>query len=470
MKDNSSFLRKYYDFELAGDYKTFLEKIAPDIYKRDGHKITSLGKSVTIQVTDGCNLRCSYCYQINKGKKIVPIETGKKFIDLLLGDSEKNHYFYKGNVDSPIIDFIGGEPFLAIDQISILTDYFVQRMIELDHPWLQYYMISITSNGTLYFDPKVQAYLESHMDKVSLGITVDGDKELHDSCRKFPDGSGSYDKAIAAVLDWRERGHEAHPSTKLTIAPGNVRYLANANKHMIDLGFTRINENCVYENVWKPEDATILYQQLKETADYILNNDLESKESISIFDLDWYKPKPEDENRNWCGGDGSMVAVNPDGNIFNCLRFMESSLGNEREPLIIGNVNRGIGVTEKDKANIHEMQCITRRSQSTDKCFYCPIAAGCAWCTGYNYQIFGTCNKRSTFTCDVHKASALAASYYWNSIAKKHSNDSEIQNKRLHLYVPRNWAVPIIGEDEFEMLLDLANMKEADPDYYPDEK
>ena len=44
--------------------------------------------NVTFQVTDDCNLRCSYCYQINKGHHKMPLETAKAFIDLLFDNSE----------------------------------------------------------------------------------------------------------------------------------------------------------------------------------------------------------------------------------------------------------------------------------------------------------------------------------------------------------------------------------------------
>jgi radical SAM protein with 4Fe4S-binding SPASM domain len=37
---------------------------------------------------------------------------------------------------------------------------------------------------------------------------------------------------------------------------------------------------------------------------------------------------PED-NINWCGGDGQMLAVDPNGELFPCIRYMESSLGDE---------------------------------------------------------------------------------------------------------------------------------------------
>ena len=43
-----------------------------------------LSQTVTFQVTDDCNLACSYCYQIHKGKRRMPFETAKKFIDLIV--------------------------------------------------------------------------------------------------------------------------------------------------------------------------------------------------------------------------------------------------------------------------------------------------------------------------------------------------------------------------------------------------
>jgi hypothetical protein len=140
---------------------------------------------------------------------------------------------------------------------------------------------------------------------------------------------------------------------------------------------------------------------------------------------------------------------------------MESSLGSSVEPLTIGHVDRGIGITEKDKKNLHCMQCITRRSQSTDECFNCPVAMGCGWCTGYNYQIFGTCDKRSTFICDVHKAASLANTYFWNKIFVKYSDEDDIARKtRVRINCPKDDAINIVGQDEYDMLLNLSKKEE----------
>lgn len=440
---------KFYSKGNIEDYPAFTERINDELSIRAGRKIDSLPRTITVQVTDACNLCCSYCYQINKSTNVLSLENAKKFIDLILtDDSTINDHINRYNSDIVILDFIGGEPLLEIDLIEQVCDYFLTRMIETNHPWLPYYQITVGTNGVLYNDPRVQRFIKKYLGRLSFNITVDGNKKLHDSCRVFPDGSGSYDLAIAAAEDWIKTSGMRVPSTKLTIAPGNVEYLSEAIIDMMNHGFININENCVYEEGWTIEHAKVLYRELKKLANYVLEHDLETSHTFRIFNPDWYRPMMEEDNQNWCGGDGRMLAVDVHGNLFNCIRYMESSLGNDAKPLIIGHVDRGIGITEEDKQNLHCMQCINRRSQSTDECFHCPIANGCGWCTGYNYQKFGTCNKRATYTCQMHQAASLANAYYWNSIMEKHGI-----SERLTVYCPPEWAIPIIGEEEYCMLL-----------------
>ena len=436
------------------EYTDTISKLFPYLNQITDNKFKNpQARTITFQVTEACNLCCTYCYQINKSSEELDFETAKKFIELILAeDSEKNHYLNRDNTDFVIIDFIGGEPLLKIDLIDQIVNYFIKRCIELDHPWMYGYMLSIGTNGTLYFDPKVQEFLNKHKNHMSLNITVDGDKKLHDSCRVFKDGKGSYDLASSAAKDWMNKTKGLGKSTKLTIAPENVMYLKDAIVNMIDLGFESINENCVYEDVWNKDLAKILFDQLISIGDYLLDNDLEDKIYLRILNPDSFRPMDPEDNKNWCGGDGSMIALDVRGDIFNCVRYMKSSLGDDQEPLVIGNVDIGIGNTEKFKNNIDMMKNINRRSQSSDKCFWCPIARGCGWCSALNYQMYGTPNKRGDTICVMHTASALASNYYWNKVLEK-SNSSE----RLPLYVPKEWAINIIGEDKYNEILSLSN-------------
>lgn len=304
---------------------------------------------------------------------------------------------------------------------------------------------------TLEFDGKQLDFLRKWANRLSFSVTIDGNKELHDSCRVFPDGGPSYDIAVDAASDWMKRGN--HMGSKITIAPGNISFLYDAIKHMVDLGYDEINANCVYEKGWTPVHATVLYDQMKRISDYFLeqNFDFERDFFCSLYNEDFFQPKDPDDLQSWCGGVGnSMIACDPQGRIFPCIRYMESSLNGEQEPYSIGDVDNGIGCTECYKCRINCMAKIDRRTQSTDECFYCPIAAGCSNCSGYDYQVNGTPDSKATYICVMHKARALGNLYFWNKYYRKNN-----MSKRMKNYVPDEWALEIISESELNMLKEL---------------
>lgn len=403
---------------------------------------------LTFQVTDDCNLQCSYCYQTHKGHHKMPFEIAKQFIDLLLENSIKvNQYIDTRASQGVVINYIGGEPFLEIDLIEQITNYFFKRVIETNHPWQYNWRIGISSNGVLYFNKKVQDFLLKWKNHISFNISIDGNKELHDTCRLFPNGEGSYDIAMKAVHHYVNTLH-GYMGSKMTLAPENIQYTCEAVKNLINEGYIEIFLNCIFEKGWTVEHAKILYNELIKLSDYLLLNNLEDKIYISMFDSELFRPMEENDNRNWCGGTGSMLAVDWKGDIFPCLRYMESSLGDEAPPFIIGNINDGIMTTEETYNKTMELKNITRKSQSTEECFNCPIAEGCAWCSGLNYQeTGGILNKRATHICIMHKARALANCYFWNRNYIKNNIP-----KRMKLYLPDDETLKIIDEKDLQLL------------------
>jgi radical SAM peptide maturase (CXXX-repeat target family) len=429
-------------------YSDMISRLYPQEYNPDKRKV--LSRTITFQVTDACNLACTYCYQINKGTRVMEFETARKLIDMLL-TNDKRLAGYVDDEVSPaiIIEFIGGEPFLQVDLIEQICDYFVDTAIELNHTWAYNFAISICSNGVLYFDEKVQRFLNKYRGKLSFSITIDGNKELHDACRVFPNGQPSYDLAVAGANDWMARGN--YMGSKITIAPENLPYLYNAILHMVDLGYHEINANVVYENVWKPSHAKEYYRQLIKIADYFIDNDLVEDYFLALFDTNFFVPMDEEDNDNWCGGTGSMLSCDPDGYLYPCIRYMESSLGCSQKAMRIGHVDEGIAQKEEYSKCVDCLNCITRRSQSTDECFYCPIAKGCSWCSAYNFQETGSPNKRVTYICDMHKARSLANVYYWNSWYRKKNKD-----ERFEMHCPKEWALEIVSEEEYNKLINLS--------------
>lgn len=401
-------------------------------------------RNITFQITDDCNLCCSYCYQHNKGHHKMPFEVAKKLIDgILTNDKSINNYVKSENAIGIVLEFIGGEPFLEVDLIDKIIDYFIEKCIILHHPWVDRFRVSICSNGVLYFTPKVQEFIKKHQTHLSFTISIDGNKTLHDACRVFPDGTGSYDLAIKAAKHYRKY-YDAILSSKMTLSPDNINFVFPALVNLWENDYNFIYCNCIYEKGWTTEHAKILYYELKKVADYLLNNNLERIKGTSILNLDLSQQK-NISDKNFCGGDGNMLAVDYKGDLYPCLRYMESSIGQNQLPYIIGNVNDGIGYNQQTKDMIAGLD-VTYQSQSPQECLNCPVSSECGWCSALNYQEFGTINKRTTYTCLMHKARVLANYYYQNKMG---GNYPFLINKQD--------AIDIIGEDETNYLMELAN-------------
>jgi len=135
-----------------------------------------------LQVTQKCNLRCSYCTYSGTYKKrthssnTMSVEVAERVID----------FFIKRTKDSKrvTVSFYGGEPLLNLDLIKHCVDYIETR----------YYgrtmNFSMTTNGTL-LDENVVAFLVSK--GFQILISLDGPKETHDRNRRFSNNNeGSF--------------------------------------------------------------------------------------------------------------------------------------------------------------------------------------------------------------------------------------------------------------------------------------
>ena len=408
-------------------------------------------KNVTIIVTEDCPLRCTYCYQHAKNNfNIMSKETAMKIVDFLFEEDLKNSRIINNNTAQGIIlDFIGGEPLLEIELIDFFVRYFKLKAIELNHRWQLFYAISITSNGVLYDNEKVKEFLFKNSKKTSLTITIDGNKKLHDSCRIFKDGAPSYEIVSKNLHSYIEK--YGRTTTKLTLAPANIKYTYEAIKNLYEEFYLEgVWANCVYEEGWSISDSKIFYEQLKLLSNWIIDNDIALDFYCTLYDETIGREKIKSDDNNWCGGTGQMLSFSANENIQPCLRYTEFNLNQKQPEITIGNLAEGLLNTKCAKNTFDELEKITRKSQSTEECFNCPIASGCAWCSAYNYEIYGTPNKRATFICPMHKARVLANVYYWNKIYKKYNI-----NKKFEMNCPKEWALEIVSKEEYEMLCNL---------------
>lgn len=433
---------------LPPEYITFSDYMNR-LYPNTGKK----GQDITLQITEDCCMKCTYCYQHKKTHNKMTFDIAKKIIDKLLNNELVN--MHTDNLFHLTIEIIGGEPLMEIDLIEQIVQYTFHSMIKLNHPWLHYTKFSICSNGLLYNTPKVQQFFKKYNGFVRLAISIDGNKELHDKCRIDLNNNGTYDRVMKAAKIHQQNFKEL-PGTKMTFAPSNITYVYDAIINLINEGYEQIQCNCVFEKGWSIEHSKIYYNELKKVADYLINNNLYNKINVRIFDEKGFCPMDENDNQNYCGGINMIMAsFDYKGDIYPCVRYMQSSLNDTQEPIKVGNINIGYLSNKQEKENYNLISNITRRSQSTDECFYCPIAKNCAWCSAYNYEIYGTPDRRTTYNCIMHKAETLANVYYWNTLYKYLNI-----NKTFKMYIPKEWALEIIDKDEYNFLYLLSEKGE----------
>lgn len=367
--------------------------------------------SITFSVTQDCQLRCKYCYMVGKNKNnSMTFDVAKKAIDFVL--SRRDIYSKNGVV----WEFIGGEPFLEIELMDKICDYIKQQTYLLNHPWFENYTINISTNGLLYNTEKVQQFLEKNKNHISIGLSIDGNKEKHNKQRVYPNGKGSYDDVIKIIPLWIKQFPNSN--IKSTFSHGDIQLLKDSVISLWDLGIKDVVANIVFEDVWDKDDPIIYEKQLKELADYVLDNDLASKVSTRFLEPNIGLPQ-NDQNCGFCGS-GEMLSIDSKGNFYPCTRFIDFSLNNKKS-LIIGNINDGINL-DKLKA----FKQISIKSISPEKCLNCNIASGCAACSGLNYDEseFDSVLERATHICEMHKANAKAAEYFWDKFSKKYNRES----------------------------------------------
>lgn len=376
-------------------------------------------KSITFCVTEECNLACKYCYMTGKNNRNkMSFDIAKKAVDYFLSNRELF------NEESVVWDFIGGEPFLEIDLIDKVCDYIKQQMFLLDHPWFNSYRISFTTNGMLYGTQKVQNFIKKNKNHLSISVSIDGNKMKHDLQRIKPDGRGSYDDVMKIVPLWQSQFPGT--DTKATFAHEDLPYLKDSIISLWNIGINYVSANVVFEDVWHEGDDVIFENQLKSLGDYIIENELWKNYSVRFFDPKIGFPLMKDNlSRNYCGA-GKMIAVDYKGDLFPCIRFTDFTLNN-KEGVCIGNVVAGINL---DK--LRPFKALTLANQSKSECINCDVAAGCAWCTGFNYDASesDTIYSRATYVCKMHKANVRANEYFWDKLSKTIGIENPRDNQR----------------------------------------
>lgn len=350
-------------------------------------------------VTQNCNLACKYCYEKKNNDSRMSIKVAKDAVDFALR--------YGQHTNRARFDFMGGEPLLEINMIDELMDYIKFKLYEENHRWFGNCSFDLTTNGVLYGSDDVQRFVKKNLNCLNISMTIDGIKEKHDMNRIFRNGEGSFESVMKNVPLWLEQFPTA--GTKVTFASADLKYLKDSLIFLNSLGIPEIMATLVNEDVWSDGDEVIYERQLCELADYMIENDCPTDFAGGQFSENIGLPYTKNRLKvNWCNCGENNFEIDFKGDLYPCVRFLPFTLSkNERS---IGNIYKGVNINK-----LRPFEVLNFVNQSTEECLKCPVANGCGWCVGNNYNndAGNTIFSRSTAICKMHKARARANDYYW---------------------------------------------------------
>ena len=161
------------------------ELFAPDIDVPPTFKEEGLVKSLCLLVAHDCNLRCKYCFagtgDFGHDRGLMSNEVGEAAVEYIISHS--------GNRKNCEIDFFGGEPLMNMPVVKHVVSYVRKREQETG----KVFKLTLTTNGILLNDETIAYLNDNH---ISLVLSLDGRKEVHDRMRPNIGGKGSYEQAL----------------------------------------------------------------------------------------------------------------------------------------------------------------------------------------------------------------------------------------------------------------------------------
>ncbi|MBN2414593.1 radical SAM protein [bacterium] len=321
-------------------------------------------RRLTLIITDDCNGRCDYCFQMRK-QDYMSFDIAKKAIDLV----------FKPGDTSPEIYFYGGEPFLAFDLIQQVVSFCEKRFSgSPDRP--AYF---VTSNGTLIDRTMLDYCVTSN---IQIALSIDGNRQAHATGR----GEESFTRVMETI-----RLYDAHPDYPLqtvsVITPHNVECLSASVEFLFRQQVDTLTLTFQYESEWNQGELELLQQEYRKAFYFLMRKKSEGYniEFNELKPVSIYKPVFK------CTPGHDGVICTPGGDMYGCVAHVpwsriawRNNTLHRYEALCLGHIDRlSLAVLNKRKEEIYENQWLCNqylRHTPETACRDCAYVFRCGVC------------------------------------------------------------------------------------------
>ncbi|MFR9540000.1 MAG: radical SAM protein [Rikenellaceae bacterium] len=337
-----------------------------------------MAKTIILTITNKCNLNCTYCYEDFKNNRNMSLDVAKEI--LLEGFKENEGGEFE-------VDFHGGEPMCNFELIRDLCEWAFSEKRECK------YRFFIATNGTI-LTPEMKEWFTKHKDRVNLGLSADGDREMHNINR-----SNSFDKIDFDFFleNWPKQ------QVKMTISEQTIHNIARGVIFLHGKGFD-VAYNLALGIDWEPELLEVYKAQIDQIVEYYIQNpsinramNLSKRISAVLSNNKVVRD---------CGAGKQMRSYDTEGKAYPCHMFTDNTLDQD--------IWETIAKTDfSDDALYGDPECEA-----------CPIYRICPTCYGMNFKERGNIGSRDKRLCGYNKIEALAmCKLKYNDLINKDTAD-----------------------------------------------
>jgi len=344
--------------------------------------------SLVMNITNQCNLSCTYCYEFGADKiatpqgkpKYMDLETARASVDFLLRESKGRKAVH--------ITFFGGETLMNFKLLREVVTY-AREQVAAEGRTVDF---SLTTNATL-LTAEIIAFLSDN----AIGVTVsmDGPADLQDKRRVYKNGRGSYariEPRLRALL----AGHRTRAITARVTLTDGVTNVLRIYRHLKDdlgfheVGFAPVTSTPDQDYSINDADMEGVLEQFQALAREWLEFALDGRmhgfsnvsETIGELIQGVNKSHP-------CGAALGLVGVGPAGDIAPCHRFTDADSHS------LGHISTGI-----DKAKQQDFLARGHVGAKYDcqSCWARPLCAG--GCHHEAFVRYGDTGHANLHYCD----------------------------------------------------------------------
>ncbi|MBD3316413.1 MAG: 4Fe-4S cluster-binding domain-containing protein [Chitinivibrionales bacterium] len=391
-------------------------------------------KHLALFLTECCNLRCDYCYASSMNNKRTTPETAYAAVDFLFENAPESTNLH--------ISFWGGEPLLEFALMKELVNY-SRSKAESNRRKITF---SFPTNATL-LNEEILDFTKRN--GVSFSLSIDGTLESQ-AARKTAGGENSY-YLVGRSLDLVKAMMGPNlPPIRKTIEPETVGNLAADVRYFLDGGFSNITFSPVLEKAWTEERMEELRRQQICVADLFMAHLLAGQPfHVHLWDemlaMEHFARNGILElNGSFpCGAGCYMCAVDVEGDIYPCHRFVLYDKGKRK--CMLGSVKAGLR-GERVLAPYRSIDNTVLRNRTT-KCKSCAVRRKCLMlCPATNLALTGDIFTNPTSVCRFRMQMEEILAYIGKTLNDKDSDKWIAYKNEL---LPRYHKRPYVKSNPF---------------------